>query len=98
MRVGVPSLADLLDPTQRDRLAALGTQDHAAAARAALAESTATGRVAWALVVVALERARTADDARDILAAMVTDEKLRTVAMACLAALTRDHDTAEEIR
>ena len=94
------TLADRLDPASRARLAALaqpdGDQDHAAAARAAAADSSGTGRAAWLAVAVALELAGTADDARDVLGEMVTDEKLRALAMACLAALTRDGDTTEE--
>jgi hypothetical protein len=88
----VTSVADLLDAVDRRRLAALGsppgTAELAAAAREAAAGSTGTGRVAWALVGLALERAEDLAGARDELAGMVEDDALRATAIACLNSLT----------
>jgi ABC-type Fe3+ transport system substrate-binding protein len=85
------SFADLLDPADRQRLAALGSPpssgELAASARAAAADSDGSGRVAWLLVATALDRARDTTEARTVLAGMVEDEGLRATAIACLAAL-----------
>ena len=85
------SFADLLDPADRDRLAALGSpppnEDLAASARAAAADSAGTGRVAWACVTVALDKTQTSAEARALLADMIEDGELRTVALDCLTAL-----------
>lgn len=87
----MPALADLLDPASRSRLAALGSPptnaDLATAARAAAADSDGSGRVAWALVALALDRTADPAEARDVLGEMVEDETLRATALGCMTAL-----------
>ena len=95
----MPALADLLNPADRHRLAALGTPpataELAAAAREAAADSTGTGKLAWLLVGIALDRAENTTHARERLGAVI-DTELRTVAFACLGALTSDSTSTED--
>jgi hypothetical protein len=96
----VTSLAELLDPAARQRLAALGSppanDDLAASARAAAADSHGSGKVAWALVALALDRSASIAEARGILGEMIEDTGLRGMAQACLTALCRDVGTTTE--
>jgi hypothetical protein len=86
------TIADLLDPAARQRLAALGSpppnEDLAASARAAAAGSDGSGRVAWLCVTVALTSSESLDDARVELGRMLEDGKLKATALACLRTLT----------
>lgn len=87
----VPSLADLLNPGDRERLTALAGQpagpDLAGAARDAARESHGDGRTAWLLVAVALTAAPTPDQARAALDQALDDTPLRNIALACLSTL-----------
>jgi hypothetical protein len=91
------ALADLLDPADRQRLAALAvpadTHQLAAAALDTARASDGTGQLAWLLVVVALAGSASPDEARASLSRMLEDGKLKTTALACLGALCHD-DTA----
>lgn len=90
----MPALADLLDPADRQRLeraAEPDVRDPAAAARDAAAESTGPGRLAWSLVALALDHSGgSAETARGLIDAIVHDDQIRTMAKACLDALTSD--------
>jgi hypothetical protein len=94
------TIADMLAPAARQRLAALGSpppnEDLAASARAAAADSDGSGRVAWVLVALALDRAASVTEARDVLGEMVEDTALRTTAKACLTALCGNGGTTAE--
>ncbi len=94
------TLADMLSPSDRRRLAALGSppanDELAASARAAAADSYGIGRIAWLCVTVALASSESPDEARAALGRMLEDGKLKTTALACLAALTSDRDAARE--
>ena len=90
-------IADILSPADSARLAALGSQpttaELAAAAREAAAESTGTGKLAWPLAARALDQSETTTQARAHLGAVI-DSKLRTLALACTGALSRDGTNA----
>ena len=94
------TLGDLLDPADRQRLERLhepDVQDLAAAARAAAAESTGPGRTAWSLVALALDYSGgSAETARGIVDAIVHDDRVCHLALACLTTLTSDGDTTTE--
>jgi hypothetical protein len=81
----------MASPADRQRLDALahppGVQDLAEAARDAARESGAAGRIAWLCVAVALTGSESPDEARETLTGMLEEGKLRTTALACLAAL-----------
>lgn len=93
------ALADLLDPADRERLAALSrpaNMDYLARIAADSArDSAGIGRTAWLAVAVALGTYEDLAEARDALTA-VLDGQLRTVALACLGALTSDNETTTE--
>jgi hypothetical protein len=86
----VTAIGDLLSDRDRQHLEQLAdpNPDLAEAARAAAAESDGTGRIAWLCCAVALTSSDSPDDARAELGRMLEDGKLKTTALACLAALT----------
>jgi len=96
----VATLADMLDPAERqqlERLADPDGRDLAAGARQAAADSTGPGRVAWSIVALALSHADgSAETARGLIDAIVHDSQIRATARACLTALTSDGDTTTE--
>lgn len=93
------TFADMLDPADRQRLERLhepDVQDLAAAARGASGESTGPGRVAWSLVALALDYSGgSAETARGIIDAIVSDSQIRTVARACLSAICKENAIME---
>jgi hypothetical protein len=95
----VPAVADLLDPADRQRLERVAepdVRDLAAAARQAAADSAGPGRVAWSLVALALDYSGgSAETARDLIDALVHDDRIRATAGACLAALCNGDTTTE---
>ena|SRR5579859_884036 len=96
----MPSLADLLAPGDRDRLAALANpvdMQHLARIAAATAEeSSAIGRTAWLCVAVSLGTSGTIAEAREALKAVLGPGSLLTVALACVGSITSDSGTTEE--
>jgi hypothetical protein len=95
------TIADLLDPADRQRLERLGkpedAQDPAAAARDSAVASTGPGRTAWSIVALALDHSGgSAETARGIIDAIVHDDRIRHVAQACLTTLASDGDTTTE--
>ena len=93
----VAALADLLSDRDRQRLDRLADPNAALAeaARAEAADSTGTGRLAWACVALVLAKTQTPEEARAALDDMVEDDRLRTLARGCLGVLL-DDDTATE--
>ena len=89
----MPSVANLLDPADRQRLEQLADPNRALAeaARAAVAESAGTERLA--LAAVAVGKTRTPAEARTALVGMIEDDQLRAAALGCLAALCQDDTT-----
>lgn len=96
----MPTIADLLGPAERDRLAALadpaGMTHLAGIAAATAEESTGLGRTAWLAAAVALGTSHDVAEARDALTAVLGPGRLLTVALACLGALCGDDDTTTE--
>ena len=94
------ALGDLLDPSDRQRLARLAepdVRDLAAGARQAAMESTGTGRVAWSVVALALDYSGgSTETARGLIGALVHDDRVRHLAQACLTTICRDDDTTTE--
>jgi hypothetical protein len=90
----MPALGDLLSDRDRYRLEHLADPSPnprlAAAARTAVAASAGSGRIAWASVVMALDRTDSPGEARTVLAGMIEDDQLRNTALACLGSLTGD--------
>jgi hypothetical protein len=92
------SIADMLDPADREQLEHLAEpdiQDLAAAARQAAAESTGPGRIAWLLVAMTLILGDgTPEAAGGLIDAIVHDSQVRITARACLTALCNDSTIA----
>jgi hypothetical protein len=86
----MPTLAELLDPAARARLAALArpsVQDLAESARAAVTESQGSDRVAWCAVALALKASESPGEARGVLEEMLEPGRIRALALGCLAVL-----------
>lgn len=85
----MPSLADLLDPADRQRLEHLAdpNPDLADAARTAAAGCLGTQRLAWLCCAVVLAGASSPDEARADLDVMLEDGPVKLTALACLDSL-----------
>lgn len=93
----MPSLADLLDPADRQRLEHLADPNPglADAARAAAADCAGPQRLAWLCCAVALAGSSSPDEARADLDEMLQEGPLKATAIGCLDALLDRRTTTE---
>jgi hypothetical protein len=95
----VPALGDLLSERDRHRLQHLADPNPglAESARTAVAESAGAARIAWACVVMALDQTDSPGEASTLLAGMIEDGELKSMALASLDTLTGDPAAAPEM-